>query len=83
MTPASQTSAAALRSAAPVSDARYTASERGLDCKSIRGEWSEPIDTIGQCKEADPGQKYKRDDFCSVAQIGQCSIRAGANGWLS
>ena len=37
---AGHTSAAALRSAAPVSDALYAINERGLDCAPIRGEWS-------------------------------------------
>ena len=44
MTPASKPSAAALRYAAPVSDALYAINERGLDCAPIRGEDPAPID---------------------------------------
>ena len=45
MTPASKPSAAALRYAAPVSDALYAVNERGLDCAPIRGEDPAPIDS--------------------------------------
>ncbi|MFM9845657.1 MAG: hypothetical protein ACKVP3_00670, partial [Hyphomicrobiaceae bacterium] len=45
MRPASKPSAAALRSAAPVVDALHAASDRGLPCTPIRGEWSTPIDS--------------------------------------
>ena len=45
MTPASKPSAAALRSAAPVSDALYAVNERGLDCAPIWGDDPAPIDT--------------------------------------
>ena len=48
MTPASKPSAAALRYAAPVSDALYAVNERGLDCAPIRGEDPAPIDTLDQ-----------------------------------
>ena len=46
MTPASNPSAAALRYAAPVSDALYAINERGLDCTPIRGEDPAPIDSL-------------------------------------
>jgi len=46
MTPASKPSAAALRYAAPVSNALYAVNERGLDCAPIRGEDPAPIDNL-------------------------------------
>ena len=54
MTPASKPSAAALRFAAPVSDAIYAINERGLDCTPIRGEDPAPFDNQG-IPRADPG----------------------------
>jgi hypothetical protein len=44
LTPASKPSAAVLRYAAPVFDARYIIDDRGLDCAPIRGEDPAPID---------------------------------------
>jgi hypothetical protein len=54
MTPASKPSAAALRYAAPVSDALYAINERGLDCAPIRGEYPSPIDKQGHRTAAKP-----------------------------
>lgn len=51
MTPASKPSAAALRYAAPVSDALFAINERGLECAPIRGEDPAPIDNYEKNQE--------------------------------
>jgi DNA polymerase I len=81
MTPASKPSAAALRYAAPVSDALYAINERGLDCAPIRGEDPAPIDNdelvdqlvilpefVAACGFANAkAAGYEADDFLAAA----------------
>ena len=60
-------SAAALRCAAPVSDARYTIDERGLDCAPIRGEDPAPIDTHSRALKQQLGLLRVHDGRAIVA----------------
>ena len=71
MTPASKPSAAALRYAAPVSDALYAINERGLDCAPIRGEDPAPIDS--SC-----GQP----ELCSQLSATQSEMASRMPDWL-
>jgi hypothetical protein len=76
MTPASKPSAAALRSAAPVSDALYAINERGLDCTPIRGEDPAPIDT--NRKRLAPNGRPGPDDDLFLAALEGSPAKAKA-----